>query len=475
MSITFQESGRMLILSTSHTSYVLEVPEDRPIRHLYYGPRISEDSLGYLFPTMDISFSPNPHDFRETRTISADVQPQEYSSINTGDFRIPALEVLTEDGVFGVDLRYVTHTISPGKYTLSGLPCSDGTIGEAETLTLTLADARTGLTVELLYGVYADEDVLTRSVRILNKGQVTAELRKVSSMTLDIPYGTWDLIHFHGRHAMERQMERFSLPHGRTCISSLRGASSHHHNPFVILADSAATETAGEALAILPVYSGNHQTEIELDQMGLVRIVSGIAPDQFSWELAPGAIFEAPEIILSYTASGLEHLSHTLHLFLSRHLLPAAWRNRPRPILINNWEATYFSFTSEKILALAREARDLGLDMVVLDDGWFGQRNSDNAGLGDWTVNEAKLPGGFADLIPGIEALGLSFGLWIEPEMVNEDSDLYRAHPDWTLTVPGRSPTIGRNQLVLDITNPEVREYLYNTFSTLLRRRRRTL
>ena len=468
MSIIYDPKDKTITLQTLNTTYQMEITPLNILRHLYYGRRIPAASQAALMPALDIGYTPNPYELRVERDFSRDIQPSEYSAANTGDFRVAALDARDARGRYGDDLRYAGHAITPGKYALEGLPCAGGDEDSCDTLSVTLRDAATGLEVELLYGVYEAEDVITRAARIRNGGEARVTLERAASMTLDMPYGDWQMIHFHGRHAMERQMERADLIHGLQSIGSSRGASSHHHNPFVILCDREAGEECGECLGVMPVYSGSHRTDVEVDQLGGVRVVSGISPELFSWTLEPGETFTAPEALLAFTHEGLGALSRRYHRFIRRHIIKSAWNRRPRPVLINNWEATYFDFDSDKLLEIARRAADMGVELLVLDDGWFGQRCDDNRALGDWTVNADKLRGGLDRLIERVNALGLRCGIWMEPEMVSEDSDLYRAHPDWALTVPGRRPTMGRNQLVLDMGREDVRSYLYDTIAALL-------
>ena len=468
MSILFDKNNQTFTLHTRRSTYQMQLSPLGCLLHLYYGPR-AEGCFDYLIRARDCGFSPNPYELRYDRTWSLDTQMQEYSGSQNGDYRLSALLCETASGLRGADLRYLRHEITAGKYTLQGLPAAFDPDGEAESLSVTLSDAATGTEVELLYSVYESRDVITRAVRVRNGGQETLRLRKVASLCLDLPFGDWDLLHFHGRHCMERQSERRALGVGVQGVGSKRGMSSHQHNPFVILCDHAATEESGECYGVMPVYSGSHKTEAELDQMGAVRLVSGIQDEDFCWTLAPGERFDAPEVLLSFSAEGLGALSRTYHRFIRDALCRSKFSHAPRPVLLNSWEACYFDFDAEKLLALAREAKELGVDMLVLDDGWFGKRDGDLSGLGDWFVNEKKLPGGLAPLIREINALGVRFGIWIEPEMVSEDSDLYRAHPDWALTVPGRGPAMGRDQLVLDMGRPEVVDYLFETLSRLLK------
>ena len=468
MSILFDDTSRTFTLTTRNTAYQMQLAPTGHLLHLYYGRR-AEGRFDYLYLPHDCGFSPNPYELRDNRGWSLDTLPQEYSGTNGGDYRLGALLPVTEDGVWGADLRYVRHTIEPGKYALRGLPAAFDNDGEAETLRVTLSDPAAQVEVELLYGVYASQDVIARAARVTNTGAQTVRLEKAASLCLDLPFGEWDLLHFHGRHCMERQPERGPLMTGVQTVSSKRGMSSHQHNPFVILCDRGADEDHGECYGVMPVWSGSHKTEIERDQRGSTRIVSGVNDEQFSWTLAPGESFDTPEALLAFTHEGLTRLSQTYHRFLRGNLCRSRFSNAPRPVLLNNWEATYFDFDEEKLLSIAREAKALGVDLFVLDDGWFGSRNDDNGGLGDWFVNRTKLPNGLGPLIEQINGMGLKFGLWIEPEMVNEDSALYRAHPDWALTVPGRKPSVGRNQFVLDMGRSDVVEYLCGTLTALLR------
>ena len=468
MSIRFDPGEKTLSLLTRNTVYQMKIARGGVLLHLYYGRR-AEGDFSYLCATADCGFSPNPYEAREDRSWSLDTLPQEYSSGNTGDFRLSALNLVSEGGAWGAQLRYVRHSIEPGKYAVAGMPSAFDRGGEAETLRVTLADEALGLEAELRYAVFEARDIITRSVCLRNTGTRPLRLEKAASFCLDFPYGDWELLHFHGRHAMERQPERAPLMTGIQTVSSRRGASSHQQNPFVILCARGATEDAGDCYGMMLVYSGSFRADIERDQMGSVRCVMGVHDEQFSWLLPPGERFDAPEALLSYSAAGLGELSRRFHRFLRRNICRSRFCFERRPVLINNWEATYFDFSAEKLLAIARQAKELGIELFVLDDGWFGARSDDKRALGDWSVNEEKLPGGLEALIAEIRGMGLQFGLWVEPEMISEDSALYRAHPDWALTVPGRAPSVGRGQLVLDLAREEVVDWLYETFSALLR------
>ena len=470
MSIRFDASSGLFTLETARTTYAMQVDDRSHLLHLYYGRRIGQGDLSALYPAADHGFSPDYYASRHTRGLSSpDVMPQEYTGCNTGDFRLCCLAVRDEAGALGAEFIYDSHRVEKGKYALEGLPAAHDEEDEAETLVILLKDPVSGLELELLYGVFARQDIITRAARLRNAGTGSLRLEKVASVCLDLPFGQWDVIHFHGRHAMERQMQRNPLANSIQTISSTRGSSSHHHNPFVILCDHQANEDTGLCYGVMPVYSGSFRTDIELDQTGLARLVTGIHDQNFNWLLEPGAVFTAPEVLLCCSGQGLGELSRCYHRFIRHNICRGEHRFARRPVLINNWEATYFQFNTDSICRIARQAAELGVEMLVLDDGWFGKRDDDNSGLGDWFVNEKKLPGGLPPLIQQVNALGMKFGIWVEPEMVSEDSDLYRAHPDWAFTLPGRDPAMGRNQLVLDLGREEVVDYLVERLSTLLR------
>ena len=468
MSIHFDEPSRRLTLRTETASYQMQIDDLGYLRHLYYGRDAGEQALTYFHRQYDLGFSGNPYERRWERTNSPDLIPLEYSASGTGDYRVPASVVLRADGSRGADFRYVSHEIRPGKYALPGLPAAYDNGGECETLVVTLRDHSAGLTLRLYYGVFAALDMITRAAVFLNDGNAPLRLEKAGSVCLDLPFGDWDLVHFHGRHCLERQPERLPVPHLVTTVGSDRGMSSHQHNPFVILCDHEATEDAGECYGLMLAYSGSFRAEIERSQTDAVRVVMGISEQDFSWPLKPGEQFVTPEVLLT-RADGLTKLSQNYHRFIRRNICRGAHHLQRRPVLINNWEATYFDLDAERIFALAKEAAELGVELFVLDDGWFRGRADDNAGLGDWFENRDKLPNGLKDLIDRITGLGMRFGIWVEPEMVNENSDLYRAHPDWAFTVPGRKPVMGRNQLVLDMSRADVRAYLFDVLSALLR------
>ena len=468
MSIRIDHETGLITLHTLHTSYQMWADGQGVVHHLYYGPAIGGSDLRGLEFYSDCGFSPQPAGMDRQRDYSLDTLCQEYTGSGVGDYRIGCLRLAGPDGGRAADLRFVSAEAVPGKYALPGLPAACAEDGACETLRLKLRDAVHGLTVTLLYGVFAQADVITRAALLENEGSGPIRLDKAASACLDLPFGPWELIHFHGRHCMERQPERVPLSHNIQTLRSARGASSHQHNPFAILAAPHTTEEAGECLGAMLVWSGNFKIECEVSQMQSTRLVAGVSDDDFSWTLEPGGQFAAPEVLFCYSDQGLSELSARYHRFLQRHIIRSPWRDKPRPILINNWEATYMDFDAQRIWDIARQARDLGVEMLVLDDGWFGERSDDSSGLGDWQFNEKKLGCTFDQLIGRVREMGLLFGLWIEPEMVCANTALYAAHPDWALSIPGRAPATGRSQLVLDLGRPEVVEYLYDLFHRLL-------
>lgn len=467
MAITFNETTRIFTLTTAHTTYQMQADAQGYLLHLYYGARTAGE-MDYLLNYGDRGFSGNPNSAGSDRTYSLDALPQEYPSLGTGDFRNYALNIENADGSQCCNPVYITHEIAAGKYTLKGLPFVRAEENEAETLKIILEDPVTKVELRLLYGVLEKEDIITRSVIIKNAGKAPVTVKKAQSACLDFLHGDYDLIKFYGRHAMERNMERMPVSHESTRIGSRRGTSSHQYNPGVILAGKNTNEDSGSCYGMLFVYSGNFLVEAEKDQYDQTRIQMGLTDELFAYPLEAGAEFTAPEVILSYTNKGLSRLSQQYHHCIMNHICQGKYVHANRPVLINSWEAAYFDFTGDTIVELAKEAKALGIDMVVMDDGWFGKRNDDNSSLGDWYVNEEKLGGTLTKLIERVNAEGVKFGIWIEPEMVSEDSDLYREHPDWAITIPGRKPVRSRNQLVLDFSRKEVRDEIFKRICAVL-------
>ena len=467
MGIIYCEKDRTFTLQTKNTTYQMQVDRYGFLLHLYYGKK-TDGCMDYLLTYYDRGFSGNPYDAGEDRTYSMDTLPQEFPCYGNGDFRSTAFAVENADGSMSCDLRYKSHKIFDGKYNLEGLPAVYASEEEAQTLEILMEDPVTGVKVVLLYGVLPAQDIITRSVCVKNESSGKIYLSKIESASLDFLYGDYELLTFYGRHAMERNVQRVPVVHGTQKIGSVRGTSSHQYNPMMILAEKETTEDKGNCYAMSFVYSGCFQGEVLKDQLNQTRMMLGLQEEAFRYPLETGEMFQAPEVILSYSSEGMNRLSQNLHHCIRQHICRGKYKEEIRPILINSWEAAYFDFTGDTIYELAKAAKEVDIDMLVMDDGWFGKRDDDNSGLGDWFVNEKKLGGTLGNLIKRINDLGVKFGIWIEPEMVSEDSDLYRKHPDWALTVPGRNPVRSRNQLVLDFSRKEVVDEIYDQICKVL-------
>lgn len=468
VSIEIDRSENTFTLHTDHTTYQMKVGHYGHLLHLYYGRRMSGDA-SFLISRADRGVCLTPHDAGFDRTYSLDVFPQEFPYQGSGDMRSPCLIVADDQGTYDCDLRFVDAEVEEGKYALKGLPAVYTEAGDdAQTLVVRLKDERLGLTVKLLYGVMPHLDVICRSVEIENVGQKRVVLEKVQSACLDFVAGDFDLITFEGRHAMERTFERRRVDHLSYVAQSRRGASSHTINPLVILTDANCTEEAGRCWAMEFAFSGGFKAEVARDAYQQTRMQMGEDDELFSYPLGSGESFVAPEVIMTYSSSGLSQLSHNLHRCVRDRVCRGYWRDRARPVLINSWEAFYFDFDGDRIVEFAKRAASVGIDLMVMDDGWFSTRSDDHRALGDWWVNEDKLKGTLSDLITRVNDVGMDFGIWMEPEMVSEDSDLYRTHPDWALTIPGKPPLLGRSQLVLDLSRQEVADYVFDAIANVL-------
>lgn len=471
-------------LRLADSSYVMSVFHGY-LLHLYCGARVSDHDLEYLLPRISHdSVVPRPaHTFQEDKWFSCDTAAFEYPANGTGDFRPSAVAVkLSESGdktkisplagTTATDLRYVSYEIVEGKPQVDSQPAVYADKDEAQTLIITCKDPASGVTFKLYYTVFRDFTAICRRTVIENTPdtQLPLDLDRVYSASIDFNSvdSQLQLLHLWGTWAGERRIERVPLLHGSLSVSSKRGASSHNHNPFAALVTEQTTETSGLAVGLSLVYAGNFDITAHTDPYGTVRLMAGINPVDFSWRLEPGESFVSPEAVIVLSDEGLGKMSRTYHKLYRSHLCRGEWKDKTRPVLVNNWEATYFNFDDEKIMDIARVAADCGIEMFVLDDGWFGQRNSDTCSLGDWFVNEDKIRCGMKKLAEQINGLGLKFGLWFEPEMVSPDSELYRAHPDWCIHIEGRDRSIARNQYVLDMGRAEVRDYLFNCMSAVL-------
>ncbi|MGL5258950.1 MAG: alpha-galactosidase [Lachnospiraceae bacterium] len=467
MAIIALEEKKIFNLETKDSTYQIKVNELGFVLHTYYGKKIKNQDMSYQIIEMDRGFSGNPYEVRENRGYSLDTLPQEYSSHGVGDFRVASIQIESENGSRSVEFRYKEHKISKGKVE-DNVPHVRDPKKEGHILELILEDLVAGLELTLTYSVFFEQNIITRTSSIRNIGKEKVKVEKIASMCIDFMHKPYDLISFPGRHCMERMTKRDSLKQEIRTISSNRGMSSHHNNPFIILTEKQTTQDQGSCYGFMLMYSGSHKSEIEVDQAGSTRVVMGINDETFSWDLSQNEEFKTPEVILSFSEEGLNKLSQQFHKIIREQVCDPKYLEQRRPVLINNWEATYFDFNTEKILNLANKAKEIGIEMFVLDDGWFGSRNNDNEGLGDWVVNEEKLEGGLKKLATEINKLGMKFGLWFEPEMVNENSDLFRAHPEWVLRDPMRKPMMSRNQMVLDLSNPLVQNYLYDSISKIL-------
>lgn len=469
MPIIFDSEKKIFKLDTLSSSYIFKIYEQNYLVHLYYGAKIPDYNLTD-FPDrrMYASFSAsNPHMLRSD--FSADVYPLEIGCNGCGDMRISSLQIRNSDGNASTDMRYVSHKIYQGKPKLKGLPALyENEEGECTTLEITTRDNVTGAEAILLYTVFEKYSALTRSVIIKNTSDKAFTIEKVMSFNLDLIGKDFDLITLYGRHNNERNFEKRPLAHGRQGIGSRRGSSSAQQNPFMALLRQGATEDTGDAYGFNLVYSCNHLCEIEVDFNENSRIMMGIDPSDFGWTLESGEEFYSPEAVLVYSEEGLGGMSRTFHKLYNNNLVRGPWKKAKRPLLINNWEGTYFDFDDDKLYNIAKWAKDTGIEMLVMDDGWFGMRNDDHCALGDWEVNENKLKGGIGSLVSRIKGLGLKFGIWYEPEMISPDSDLYRAHPDWCIHVPNRDRSQGRWQYVIDMSRQDVRDYLFNKMSEVL-------
>lgn len=468
MSIVFHEKNRTFHLFNDKISYIMAVLPNGQMGQLYFGKRIHQrEDYSYLLEMMARPMG--SYVFENDRTLSLEHVKQEYGVYGSTDYRCPAVEILQENGSRISDFCYKSHTVSGGKPKLKGLPATyTESDSEAETLTLVLEDKVTGIELELLYTLFAGSGIIARSARFLNCGKKPVHLLKTMSLCMDLPDHDYDWIQFSGAWARERYPKKRRLETGIQSVGSMRGHSSHEHNPFVILKRPTADEFQGEVIGFSLIYSGNFLAQAEVDTHDTTRVLLGINPEWFDWKLEPGEEFQTPEAVMVYTDRGMNDMSQTFHRLFQKRLARGYWRDRERPILINNWEATYFDFTEERIVEIAKKAKEQGIELFVLDDGWFGKRTSERAGLGDWKANPERLPEGITGLAQKIEALGMKFGLWFEPEMVNKDSDLYREHPDWILSVPERRQSQGRYQYVLDFSRKEVVDYIYDRMAEIL-------
>jgi alpha-galactosidase len=466
--IQFDSKMKAFHLSNNWLSYVIQIEEGGVLAHTYFGKKIRHYNGNFQYPRVNRSFSPNLPGSSD-RLFSLDTALTEYPGYGNGDFRTPAFVIRHHDGSRVSDFRYLSHEIRAGKPALLHLPQTYVEHEEeAETLVITLQDAPSKLTLELYYTIYEKRRVITRRSVIKNTGDNTCFVEKMASVAVDFPRTNFELIQLPGSWARERELVREPVTTGTKLLDSKRGASSHQQNPAIVLATPNTDENQGEAYGFCLVYSGNHETTIQKDQFEQTRVVMGINSFDFSWKLAAGEDFSTPEAILVYADQGLNQLSETFHALINERLVRGRYKEQTRPVVINNWEGTYFDFNEKKLLAMAKSAKELGAELFVLDDGWFGHRDHDDSSLGDWFEYAGKLKGGLRQLSEDIHELGLLFGLWFEPEMISYDSELYRAHPDWLLHVPNRAPAPGRSQYLLDFSRKDVRDNVYEQLQRVL-------
>ncbi len=465
MSIFYQEKEKCFILQSKSASYIMRITRNKYLEHVYFGSTIEQPLISSLIKsTGRASFNANPDD---DGGFSLDTMPAEYPAYGNTDLRLPAYQVQLENGTRITDLSYESYEIVKGKKKLNGLPSLTAGEEEAQTLNITLVDSIINLKVILSYSVFEKENVIVRSASFINEGNSKLRILRALSMAMDFDQYRYDLLSLSGSWARERHMVRRPLVHGTQSIESRRGASGHSENPFIAILDKNATENNGEVYGFSLVYSGNFLASVEVDQYDTARVAMGINPFDFSWVLRQGEEFLTPEVVMVYSRNGIGEMSRTYHRIFRNNLMKSKYKNSERPIVINNWEATYFDFNEEKLKEIAMQSSELGIEMFVLDDGWFGKRDNDACSLGDWYVNPAKLPNGLKGLSNAINSYGMQFGLWFEPEMVSPDSDLYRAHPDWCLHVPDRHRSTARNQLILDYSRSDVREAVITMLSKI--------
>ncbi|WP_210411560.1 alpha-galactosidase [Oceanispirochaeta crateris] len=467
--IHYNKSSRQFHLQTKASSYVLQILETGHLAHLYFGKKIRHrNDFENFIDQKKISYGSTTSYNRLIDGFSLQHELLEYSSYGKGDYRNPSISLLSNDGNRTFDFIYQSHQIFTGKKELDGLPSSYAYESEdVQSLELILEDKCYELRLILSYSIFHDKDVISRSVSLQNRGKQVLIIDKISSFSLDFDKPDFDLVTLDGSWIRERFSHRRALNYGMTEISSRRGVSGSDHNPFILLCDSNASEISGNAYGFALIYSGNHSSSVEVNTHDKTRIQMGINDFDFSWKLNENEIFQSPEALLVFSDKGINGISSMYHRFIRFNIVRGPWQFKERPILFNNWEATYFKFNEKKLLSLAKEAKALGMELFVLDDGWFGKREDDHSSLGDWTVNLKKLPGGLKGLGDKIKKTGLDFGIWVEPEMISIESELYKQHPEWMIQCPMREPSPARNQFILDLANPLVCEYICESMKSL--------
>lgn len=467
INIFYNEKDKAFKLRANNTDYMMKVCEEGYLAHVYYGNKVPDEDLTYLLRLDESPFTPATND--RDRASFMDALPFEYPCFGLGDYRESAFKIMDADGMSTCDLRYVSHKMYEGKPKLEGLPATFATEESGcSTLEITMYDKYADIEVVLIYTAFDKLDVITRSAVITNKSEKPFKITRALSACVDFDTDKMDMITLNGSWARERAVERCRLHHGKQLVDSCRGESSHQNNPFVALCDNNADEDKGEVFGFNFVYSGNFYAQAEVTQHKKTRFLMGINPLDFEWLLEKGESFTCPEVVMVYSDEGIGKMSRTFHDLYRNNLIRGEYKDKRRPILINNWEATYFNFDTDKLIDIAKEASKLGIEMLVMDDGWFGHRDSDNSSLGDWFVYEKKLKGGLKYLVDEVNKLGMKFGIWFEPEMISPDSELYKAHPDWAIQIKGRPLTLCREQYVLDYSRKEVRDHVYGMMKKIL-------
>ncbi len=468
MAIRYDEITKSFQLDTKTASYVIGIADAEGfVGHAYFGKKLGEDDVTYLMRAQEHPFTPDCN--ARDRLSFLDCFPMEYPTGGVGDFRESAIVVRSSSGHRGLQLTFDSYNVYRGKHPLDGLPATWGSEDDTETLELVLTDKVLKIKAVLSYSIFDGIDAVVRNVKLYNESNEPMFIERIMSASMDMDNKEYDKILLNGSWARERYIERTPVNYGIQGMSSVRGEEGHQTHPFMALLDKTATEDAGDVYGINLIYSGNFLTLADRGQFDTVRLMTGINPEGFCWKLNPGESFQTPEAVLVYSSEGLNGMSHAFHDLYRNHLIRGEYRDKKRPILINNWEATYFDFNTEKLLNIAGEASKLGIEMLVMDDGWFGNRYDDNRALGDWVVNEEKLRGGLKYLVDEVNKLGMKFGIWLEPEMISPDSDLYRAHPDWAIQIPGRTAGLARNQYVLDMSRTEIQDYIFDLVAGILR------
>lgn len=467
INIFYNEKDKAFKLRANNTDYMMKVCEEGYLAHVYYGNKVPDEDLTYLLRLDESPFTPATND--RDRASFMDTLPFEYPCFGLGDYRESAFKIMDADGMSTSDLRYVSHKMYEGKPKLEGLPATFATEESGcSTLEITMYDKYADIEVVLIYTAFDKLDVITRSAVITNKSEKPFKITRALSACVDFDTDKMDMITLNGSWARERAVERCRLHHGKQLVDSCKGESSHQNNPFVALCDNNADEDKGEVFGFNFVYSGNFYAQAEVTQHKKTRFIMGINPLDFEWLLEKGESFTCPEVVMVHSDEGIGKMSRTFHDLYRNNLIRGEYKDKRRPILINNWEATYFNFDTDKLIDIAKEASKLGIEMLVMDDGWFGHRDSDNSSLGDWFVYEKKLKGGLKYLVDEVNKLGMKFGIWFEPEMISPDSELYKAHPDWAIQIKGRPLTLCREQYVLDYSRKEVRDYVYGMMKKIL-------